>query len=159
MKIGVMSDTHGDLFAVKGAVNVIGKVDLWLHAGDYSRDSEYLKTLTQAPVIAVRGNCDGQVTAKVDEFVEINGIMIWLTHGHLYGIKHRLDELKYWARQYNAALVIYGHSHVPDIQRDGERLFFNPGSAARPANSYLPTCGLLDISEDKITPSIIEIVL
>lgn len=158
MKIGVMSDTHGDLFAVKSAVSAVGKVDLWLHAGDYSQDGDYLKALTQVPVITVKGNCDGQVTAKVDEFFEINGLMIWLTHGHLYGIKHRLDQLKYWARQYDAALVIYGHSHVPNIENDGDRLLFNPGSAARPASSCLPTCGMISIDEDGVIANIVDII-
>ena len=32
MKIGIMSDSHGDRRAIDRAVERAGKVDLWLHA-------------------------------------------------------------------------------------------------------------------------------
>ena len=39
MRIGVMSDSHGDTAAVKRAVEFAGNVDIWLHAGDYCSDA------------------------------------------------------------------------------------------------------------------------
>jgi len=41
MRIGVISDTHGDQAAIRKAIKVISKVDIWLHAGDCSQDGEY----------------------------------------------------------------------------------------------------------------------
>ncbi|HWR55298.1 MAG TPA: metallophosphoesterase family protein, partial [Negativicutes bacterium] len=37
MRIGIVSDTHGDQRAIKQVVAQVGPVDLWLHAGDHVR--------------------------------------------------------------------------------------------------------------------------
>lgn len=67
MRIGLISDTHGSLQAMRKAVVAVPPVDMWLHAGDFSQDSSFLSQVTGIPVTAVRGNCDGVVTAKPDE--------------------------------------------------------------------------------------------
>ncbi len=155
MKIGVMSDTHGDQTAVRQALKAAGHVDMWLHAGDYSQDVRYLSRLVTVPVFAARGNCDGQTSAKIDEFVEVAGKKIWLTHGHHYSVKQGVRELVEWSRQYEIDIVIYGHTHVPDNQWDEQLLIFNPGSAAQPRFGY-GTCGVLEINhEGKIAGQII----
>jgi len=59
MNIGVISDTHGDAAAIRRVVAAVGPVDMWLHAGDYSKDANILAALTGLPVTAVAGNCDG----------------------------------------------------------------------------------------------------
>lgn len=158
MKIGVVSDTHGDLSAIKKVVAAVGKVDSWLHAGDYSQDGEYLKSITGCPVTAAKGNCDGQAMAKIDEFLEINGITIWLTHGHRYHVKQGLSELRYWAKQYNAAVVVYGHTHTPVMLEAENVVLFNPGSAAQPVDYHLPTCGIISIEGKSIEARHIEII-
>ena len=58
MRIGVISDTHGVKKAMDRVILDAGKVDLWLHAGDYSQDAPYLEAKTGVPVYAVCGNCD-----------------------------------------------------------------------------------------------------
>ena len=50
MKIGVVSDTHGDLHALEAVLDQAGEVDLWLHAGDYSQDAPYIEEATGIPV-------------------------------------------------------------------------------------------------------------
>ena len=45
MRIGVISDTHGNIPALSKAIKAVGKVDQWLHAGDHSWDADELKTL------------------------------------------------------------------------------------------------------------------
>lgn len=145
MKIGIMSDTHGSLAAVRQALQAAGSVAMWLHAGDYSQDADYLSGLVKVPVFAARGNCDGQAMAKIDEFIEIDGKRIWLTHGHRYGVKQGIRELVEWSRQYEADAVVYGHTHIPDNRQVGGLLVFNPGSAAE-SRSGCGTCGILEIS-------------
>ncbi|MCX7781764.1 MAG: YfcE family phosphodiesterase, partial [Negativicutes bacterium] len=97
---------------------------------------------------AVAGNCDGATTAKIDEFIEAQGKRIWLTHGHRYQVKDRLKELVWWSRQFGADIVIYGHSHRPEIKWEEGILIFNPGSAAYPRQAKIPTLGLLEIAAD-----------
>lgn len=157
MRIGVISDTHGDMAAVKKAANAVGLVDLWLHAGDYSQDACYLNELTGVRVISAKGNCDGQAAAKIDEFLDIGGLMVWLTHGHRYRVKQGLSDLRYWAKQYEAAIVVYGHTHLPELTHDDDVLFFNPGSPLS-ASGHRSTCGVINIEGNDISAQHIEIM-
>lgn len=157
MRIGVLSDSHGSQTAITRAVAAAGPVDMWLHAGDYSQDARRLADLTGLPVTAVAGNCDGVTAAKIDEFIEAGGRKIWLTHGHRYHAKERCGELLWWGRQYGVDVVIYGHSHVPDISLHDGVLLFNPGGAVHPRCGHPPSCGVLVIAGGKIEAEIIEI--
>ena len=159
MRIGVISDTHGDRASIKQAVKVVPNADIWLHAGDYSQDAAYLASLVAVPVFAAKGNCDGQTSAKIDEFVEAAGKKIWLTHGHRYSVKQGAGDLIEWGRQYEVDIIIYGHTHIPDQLWYEGLLIFNPGSAAEPRVGS-GTCGVIEITNDgKIRDRIIEIEL
>ncbi|NLP42546.1 MAG: metallophosphoesterase [Veillonellaceae bacterium] len=158
MKIGVISDTHGNMTAIKKAAEAAGAVDLWLHCGDYSWDSDYLKRLTGVQVIAAKGNCDGGAPTKLDEFLNLEGLSIWLTHGHRYHVNQGLAELRFWARQYEAAIVVFGHTHIPELIKDAESLLFNPGSASLPSNNQKPTFGIITIDGDNISACQIELL-
>lgn len=157
MRIGVISDTHGSRPAIGRAVAAAGKVDMWLHAGDYSQDAAFLAELTGLPVTAVAGNCDGQTAAKVDEFISAGGKKLWLTHGHNCRAGERTAELAWWGRKYGVDAVIYGHSHIPDITLADGLLIFNPGSPWKPRGNHAPSCGILKIDGGEITAEIIAL--
>ena len=149
MRIGILGDTHGDANAVRQSVSAIGTADVWLHTGDFFRDSLLISALTGEEVIAVRGNCDGHTDAKPDEFVEISGYRIWLTHGHRNAVKQGLSELESWAYRYEADIVVFGHTHQALNETENGILFFNPGSAAEPRRGKNRTCGLIDVLPEK----------
>ena len=65
MRIGVMSDSHGNTMAVDRAIELAGSVDCWLHAGDLIEDAEYLAMVTDKKVINVAGNCDCQALERM----------------------------------------------------------------------------------------------
>lgn len=158
MKIGVISDTHGDLAAIRRAVSALGYVDCWLHAGDYSKDRFYLADLSGVPVYAVQGNCDmDEDTALVDEYITVENKKIWLTHGHKYEAKNREKELVWWSKQYNVDIVVYGHSHVPRNLNEEDILIFNPGSPSRPRGGSKQSCGLLTITKNSVQAELFEI--
>jgi putative phosphoesterase len=158
MKIGVISDTHGDRRCIERAVSMVGIVDLWLHAGDHSQDSRKLAELTGLPVISVVGNCDGRTEAKPDEFIEFEGCRIWLTHGHRYHVREGQADLLFWARHYEVQAVIYGHTHIPEVFWDQDLLLFNPGSASHPRGGFPASCGLITLLSLKlISAEIIEL--
>lgn len=133
-------------------------MDLWLHAGDFSQDAAFLAELTGLPTRAAAGNCDGATTAKPDEFVEAEGVRIWLTHGHRYRAKERGDELTEWAIRYEADVVVFGHSHVPEISRRGGVLLVNPGSAALPRGGRGPSCGVIQIKDGVIDAELVSLI-
>jgi hypothetical protein len=147
VRIGLLGDSHGDFRSLNQAVSLAGTVDLWLHTGDFCRDALVLAALTTVPVIMVAGNCDGRNEAKPDEFVELAGFQLWLTHGHRHGVKQDTQDLASWALRYEADIVVYGHTHqAVDWEQSGIR-FFNPGSVSQPRRSNRRTFCLLELQE------------
>lgn len=158
MKIGVISDTHGDWLSIERAIARAGKVDMWLHAGDLSQDGRFLAELSGVPVTSVAGNCDGHTAAKPDEFIESGGVKIWLTHGHRYNVRDGHRELLFWAQRYEVQTVVYGHTHIPETHWDQDVLVFNPGSASRPRGGFPASFGILEItSAGLVVPETIQI--
>lgn len=158
-----MGDTHGDVASIRQAVDrtagMAGTIDLWLHTGDFCRDAQVLSAITGIPTVVVAGNCDGRAAAKPDEFIELTGFNLWLTHGHYQGVKQGLNELEAWACRYGVDAVIFGHTHQPLIKIQSGILYFNPGSAAMPRRGKCRTFGVIDIFEQprKIIPQLISL--
>lgn len=157
MILGIMSDSHGDCTAVKRAVDLAGKVELWLHAGDLCTDAKYLEEYSKTKVISVAGNCDGLAAlSKVNEFFEVAGKKIWLTHGHELKVKLGLGLIIQRVKScYHVDLVVYGHTHVVDISQHGDLKILNPGSVARPYYTK-PSFLKVKIEDGEILPELIE---
>ncbi len=103
--------------------------ELILHAGDVMT-AEALAAIESLgpPVVAVRGNMDSPELARTlpdQTTVEADGALIAMLHdaGPAHG---RLERLR--SRFPDAAAVIFGHSHMPLYERDGDFQIFNPGS-------------------------------
>ena len=156
MRIGVISDTHGDQAAIRQIVKMATDIDMWLHAGDCSQDAEYLAGLVAVPVLAAKGNCDGHTTARLNEFVDFLGYKIWLTHGHRYGVKQGIQELLAVAKENDIKIAIYGHTHVPDNRWCEGVFIFNPGSATSSYGNH-GTYGVLEIVDHQVVGSIVEL--
>jgi len=156
-KIGVLGDTHGEL---KQALQAIGSldVDLLLHTGDYYSDAIRLAEASGIKVIGVLGNCDFSSSGPKEKILEFEGKRIYLTHGHLYGVKKGCLNLFYRGKEVGADLVVYGHTHSWSQQRMEDMIIFNPGSPSRPRNSG-PTLGLIIINQGQIEVRKLEIKL
>ena len=150
--LGLISDTHGLLRPE--AVDALCGVDQILHAGDVGAPEILNRLETIAPVTAVRRNVDGGAWARklpLSEVVEVDGMSIYMLH-----ILEKLD-LKPEAAGFSA--VIYGHSHVPKIEKKNDVLYFNPGSAG-PRRFKLPiTVGKLIVDAKKLHAEIIELAV
>lgn len=156
MRIGIMSDSHGNLFAVDKALSRIGKVDALLHAGDFGADFRELPL--PFPVYLVRGNCDWDTFDVPSELIiTLAEEKILLTHGHQYDIKVRLSKLEKTAVQEGVKVVVFGHSHVPFIERRNGILYLNPGSVARPRGGSVASCAVLAMDEGNIDAEILPI--
>lgn len=157
MILGIMSDSHGDLAAVRRAVEAVGAVDLWLHAGDCSADVAFLSSCAGVRAVGVAGNCDG-LAARVpkEEYLDLEGVRVFLTHGHAFGVKSGTDELVDWARRMDAGVAVYGHTHIPEVSQQGALWIVNPGSAARPRLGA-PTAARAVIEDGRFAVTIVEI--
>lgn len=139
--IGVISDTHGLLR--QEAVAALRGSDLILHAGDVG-DPGIIDALARiAPVHAVFGNTDyGEVRARlpraaVVDLTSADGQPGARPGGPLAYVHHGDRELDLDPAAAGIAMVVSGHTHRPLVQRLGEVLFLNPGSAG-PRRFTLP---------------------
>ncbi|MEW6547122.1 MAG: metallophosphoesterase [Bacillota bacterium] len=152
MRVGVLSDTHGNLALVERIMEEMGSVDLLLHAGDYYEDSCRLAE-RGVRVIGVLGNCDCRVEGPAERLVQVAGKRVLLTHGHRYRVKQDFRPLLARARELNADVVVFGHTHRAEAFWLGKVLFFNPGSLHAPCGEG-PSYGMLLISEDGVCPEL-----
>ena len=151
MKVLVVSDTHG---IVKPFIKELEKhkdAEMIFHLGDMVHDALKIKENTDIPMVIVRGNNDYfSENTPWSQIVRIKGHKILLTHGHMEKINYGITSLYFKAKESEADLVFYGHTHVySDEYIDGIRLI-NPGSAgydrARQYESYV----VMNIEEDSI---------
>jgi len=143
VRIVVISDTHISTLSEMPApiLTALAKVDLIVHAGDFTERAllEGLRTLGK--VKAVYGNMDSSELKEMlprKELFVVNGRTIGLTHGSgaPWGIAGRIRDMFP-----EVDIIIYGPSHQATNQfLRGSRLF-NPGRAR---DSF----GLLEIGEE-----------
>ena len=135
----VFSDSHGERMALRRIAEevwrVYGPVDAYLHCGDGARDfqavTDELKAHDpQAQFFQVRGNCDwsGGEGLPWQRVVEIGGVRLFLTHGHLQAVKSTLTILNDEARGCGCTIALFGHTHEPAMEMYSV-LLLNPGSA------------------------------
>lgn len=163
LRIGVISDTHGNFTFASKALSLWGKIDCLLHAGDGIKEAYALGRLASCPVYAVSGNTDNALSL-VDETIELKDLRdeefkiekILLTHGHQFSPETREIKLAELAKRRGAQVVVYGHTHQPYNQSRLGVLVFNPGSPFRPRFSER-SCGILEIDDKKISAKHLKI--
>ena len=152
MKAIIFSDSHRSFNPMMKAVEKEGNIDMIIHAGDVLADVEDLQILyPMQRIVHVKGNNDvWDRTAPEDRFFEFDGVKIFLTHGHNYGVKYSPAKVMKKGEELGADICIFGHTHKAYNEKVGRITLFNPGSAVR---SY----GLLEISEGGFSLKICEI--
>jgi putative phosphoesterase len=92
--------------------------------------------------------------------LDIDGVRIVLTHGHLRNVRAGLENIAYLAEEKRAQLVLYGHTHIPycrhlvSTDKGGdadEIILFNPGSIGKTYGEAAPSFGILEVREGKIS--------
>ncbi len=155
IRIGLISDTHGRLRPE--VFDIFSNVDQILHAGDVGDPDILIELGAIAPVTAVWGNVDYDLRSSLPEVarLEIGGMAVALIHGHQLRRAVGKDAVE---RLTGAELVLFGHSHQPGIERIGEVLAVNPGSAG-PRRFGLPvTVGIAVVDQGSATVELIDVV-
>ncbi len=137
MRLGVISDTHGQLRPE--VVEAFAQVDHILHGGDLGKWEIMIELQALARVTAVYGNTDGpDIRSRLPRVatVQLDGFDITVTHGDQYGsptpaILHDAFPA--------AEIIVFGHTHKPLLELvDRTVTVVNPGSAG-PRRFDLPT--------------------
>lgn len=149
MKLFFISDIHGSLYYLKKAIEAYQreKADYIVIIGDelyhgprnplpqdYNpKEVAALLNQYKEKIIAIRGNCDGEVDQMMLDYpmmgeysiILYQGRKIFLTHGHVYN-KDNLPNLG------ENDILIYGHTHIPVAEKINSIYVFNPGSISLP---------------------------
>ena len=128
-KILVLSDSHS-YFDKALKIFEKEKPDIVIAAGDGIKDIDELSYVhPEVKYYMVKGNCDFFDRSHNEEnLFEINGVKIFLTHGHLYSVKRSLSSIKEIGKKLSVSLVIFGHTHKSYMEKDGDMILFNPGA-------------------------------
>lgn len=172
MRIGVISDTHGNVTAFRKALDLFSGVDMIVHAGDVLYHPPrlgcgegydipaFVETLNglSIPIVIAQGNCDAQVYEELLEipvqspyaYVSRENLSIVVSHGHLLAREKMIEQ----GKRYRADYFISGHTHVPVLEDVGGLVLMNPGSPAIPKFEIdarpVPTVGLITDSGARI---------
>ncbi|MCS6284355.1 MAG: metallophosphoesterase family protein [Nitrospira sp.] len=156
VRIGVIADTHG-LFDPSLLDHFAG-VTAIVHAGDIG-DSAVLRQLRRiAPVIAVSGNVDDFERSGFPRARVVRRAGVTIAIRHILFERGRLsEEAGEWLDRIQPHICIFGHSHRPAIDRYGDTILFNPGSAG-PRRFSLPRgAGMLIVRDGDLTPQLIRL--
>lgn len=164
MRILIASDLHGSVERLRFLVNRASEIqpnlivllgDLVYHGPRNPLPQGYdtssvLSDITSllkldAPVIAVRGNCDAEVDMALLPFqmtesawIEADGFPIYVSHGH------RLPENPPLQGFNRGSAILRGHTHVPRAEVLEGIHFWNPGSLSLPKGGFPPSYGIYE---------------
>ena len=151
MKILIVSDTHGKHRSYDKVIEREGKIDMLLHMGDVEGGELYIEGTAGCPVHIVAGNCDFFSELPGEEEVQIGKYKIFMTHGHGYYVSMDTRRLKEEAMKRGAQIVLYGHTHKPDIDLEGDVMVVNPGSLSFPRQmDRKPSYVIMQIDEENV---------
>lgn len=161
MKLFVISDIHGSVYYLEKAMKrleeesadkilILG--DILYHGARNPLPKDYnpkgvIEILNnhKEKIIAVRGNCDSEVDEMVLEFpimstysnIIYNDKRLFLTHGHIYNEENMVSLNK-------GDVFLYGHTHIPRLEKKDEIYYINPGSITLPKEKNPHTYGVLE---------------
>ena len=114
-KLLILSDSHGGSDAIARILKAEREnIDALIFLGDGLRDLEL--ALTKYPRLrtyAVAGNCDFGALEPYDGLAAFDQVIVFYTHGHMYGVKYDLDTLADAAAARGAQVALFGHTHIP----------------------------------------------
>jgi hypothetical protein len=161
MKIGIVSDTHGNVQRLTAALDLLAQeeVEAIVHCGDHG-SVECVEALGQpdVPVYAVAGNVDRDLDELADAAQEAGlhydpraieiplgeEAMFTATHGHMESL------LEDFIRGGRFAFVCHGHTHRQRNELLGQTRVICPGSLHKPKGPKTPSCAVLDSTSGEV---------
>ena len=157
-KLLVISDTHGNIPALKAVLNWArarvppnDKIAAAVFLGDGVTDLR--------PVIAstdfscdwklVKGNNDRGSSIPETAAFDFCGHRFFICHGHRYSLYEGYHALAAAARNAEADAALFGHLHVPVIKREKDILLVNPGSVGSPRSRIGATFAVIECAEEQ----------
>ena len=163
MKIGVVSDTHGNVANFKKAVNWLSGqgIDVVLHCGDIGSPESMKESLAgfKGEFFGILGNMDADFEMDLKEYnfgkVKVAESNLELEFdGKKIAMAHKPEPAKKLAETGKYNLVFYGHTHKPNVAQANHCLLVNPGELA--GQLFKPSFAVYDTSTGKLELKILE---
>lgn len=167
-KLLVVSDSHGEKRNLLDIIRREGKkCDAMIFCGDGMSDvvqifeeckvTSELEECLPSVIGIVEGNNDydsyslkeKELTVPLFNCMEVCGHKIFFTHGHRSSLYIGCDLLAMAARNNDADIAVYGHTHVPDCNIMDDVLCINPGSVWNQRSSDPASYVILNVSKGK----------
>ena len=140
--------------SLRRAILAQPQAEVVVHLGDGEGDVALLKpSFPERMFLQVQGNCDGGSALPVRGEFEAQGVKLFYTHGHAYGVKSGEGSLLHAARERGAGIVLYGHTHNPREDYQEGLYIMNPGRLS----GWEPSYGTIDITEQGIVLNIVKL--
>ena len=129
-RILVVSDSHGDRRSLRAILERHADADAVFHLGDGAADMDALaQEFPSVRVYQVGGNCDSLLRLYPEEQeVVLGGARFFAVHGHRFGVKSSPLRLLLTAKERDARVALFGHTHQPLIHGEEGLCLVNPGS-------------------------------
>ena len=132
--------------------------DLVLHAGDFV-SLQFHEELAKLgpPLEGVAGNMDEPALKQAlpsQRVVEVAGLRIGMLHDAGPRLRR---EARLAARFEDCAAVVYGHTHVPQIERFQHLWVLNPGSPTERRSAPTHSMIVLTVQGSRITPELLTL--
>ena len=150
----LLSDTHlsSVLELPEEVRKLVDNSDMIIHAGDFHTFEMYNQLEGRLPMVAARGNMDAvQLQSLLPEVAEVTvfGHRIGVIHGW-GGPRGIVDRILPKVAGKGLDMVVFGHSHYPEVTgRDGI-LFVNPGSPTDRRFAPYCSCAVVEVTEAEI---------
>lgn len=151
MLIGIISDTHDDMYAIKKAVDILNaeQVSQVIHAGDITSPFtfEVFKELHHG-FSGIFGNNDGDkllLNEKSNGSI-YNQPLIKTISNRKTVVVHEPDMVDALSDSGHFDIIIYGHTHRHDVRHVKNTIVINPGKVAR-LHKGESTLALLDTAK------------
>jgi uncharacterized protein len=155
VRLAILADTHmprGRRELPAAAIAELRGADLIVHLGDFGEREVLEQIAGFGPrVEAVHGNVDSPELRRLlpaSKTIEVEGANLALIHdagparGRIARLRRRFPE---------ASAVLFGHSHLPLHEVEGEFQIFNPGSPTERRRAPARTMGIAEANRGRLS--------
>ena len=148
MKILIVSDTHRNEDNLIEVLEKEKNLDFLIHCGDVEGAEDEIEHYAGCKTVFVAGNNDFFSRLPREAELQVEGMKVWVTHGHNYYVNANPEYIRKEARIRNIDVVLYGHTHRPVIEKTEDLIVINPGSLTYPRQEgRRPSYAVLELVE------------
>lgn len=142
MQIIVCSDNHGIKEVLPKLKENYPEASAFIHCGDMEMTQEEMEGFA-----VVTGNNDYLDRFPLQIIVEVQGLRIFVTHGHLLPYGMRTQALAKLAIENNCTMACYGHTHIFNEEMVEGVFCLNPGSLNYNRDGSLPSYAIVEYED------------